>query len=56
MSNTATLGDLPPEVQKLIRNLRNEVRDYRRHRNTAREQVVSLARRVQELEDAHNAE
>lgn len=41
-STSSTLADLPPVVQKLIHNLREEARDYRRMRGDAVREMKKL--------------
>lgn len=51
---TGTLADLPPAVQTLIHNLREEVRDYKRMRGDAVREIKRLRRESGTYRDARN--
>jgi predicted secreted Zn-dependent protease len=52
---TGTMQELPPAVQKLIRNLREEVKDHKRMRGDAVREMHTLRREAAKHRVARNA-
>lgn len=52
---TGTREDLPPAVQRLIQNLREEVKDYKRMRADAVREMKALRREAAKHRAARNA-